>query len=304
MKQAFYTYVNGTDNGNDYGNPLIFGNEKIRNAYAETVTNDMVVFLVATQTKRTRNKALRGRVVGALAPTKKKANTLDYVTTSDELNPFDWNDGQYKWPFCLLPSKVWVDEVPCFFRDFFEGGKNTLKNHQGAQASVQPVTDEPAAVKLLERLPEMKVFPNPKLRHYATVNTVHHKGGTKSSVIGARRRGYEVGESDPNREAYVYVAELVGVKISTFKIGWSYDPDNRINQLNYAMPLEVSGLHYKLTVESLPLKNANAALEAEQTIHKKFENKRVSVVSGSTELFQEVSHDDLLLAVGNAGYSH
>ena len=211
--------------------PLQFSTSGWRANALEKLKPGDHVLLVGTTSEPTLPKQ-RGRLLGIMEPTSEPVMSLDY-----DLQPIkqDFVDGEYKWPVGLMNLRAWsIPDGPLL--SSFIPRKFTMDSAQG----IVPLT--PAEEAQVRALPWVEV-PLLQPAAQAEARMARKHGGAKRSPPPAttRRAGVMHMRRAP---AYTYAMEIKGASQVAFKIGWSFDYQQRADQFNHAAMPDLGGLEY------------------------------------------------------------
>ena len=186
------------------------------------------VVLVGTKGERTPDN-MKGRILGAMEPTKDRVMSLDFAVPRFE---GDKMDGQYKWPYGLNNSRAWSFPSRPFLSDIISRSFNM----DSAQGIVRLTDEESERImglewrneELLRRTAHSEARVNSKKQPTAPPPTTSRRG-----VMHMRRAN-----------AFTYAMKIEGARSGAFKVGWAFDYKRRAEDFNHAAMPDLGGLRY------------------------------------------------------------
>ena len=240
--------------------PLQFSTSGWRERARSMIEPGDRVILVGTKGERTPDN-MKGRILGAMAPTKDRVMSLDFAVPRFD---GDNNDGQYKWPYGLNNSRAWSFPSRPLLSDLIARPFN-MDSAQG----IVPLTDEEAKriidlewrdEELLKRTAQAEARINPTRRHTAPPPTTSRRG-----VMHMRRAN-----------AYTYAMKIEGARAGAFKVGWAFDYKRRAEEFNHAAMPDLGGLKYVPKLVHL-WNTARMAFNMEQRLLQEFSGNLHSI---------------------------
>ena len=237
--------------------PLQFSTSGWRKSALDKLEDGDRVILVGTKGKQTPDD-MKGRILGAMEPTKHQVMSLDFPVIRLE---GDDKDGGYKWPYGLNNRRAWSFPDRPLLSELTDR-RFSMDSAQGIVSledeEVERIMDlEWREEKLLKRMAHAEARVNPTKRAIAPPPTTSRKG-----VMHMRRAN-----------AFTYAMKVEGARPSAFKIGWAFDYKRRTDEFNHASMPELGGLRYVPKLYQL-WDTARMAYSMEQRLLQEFAENR------------------------------
>jgi hypothetical protein len=283
MPNTFFTYVWGSPGNPAW--PLTFATKAARNHAKANLAEGDLVFTVGTKGEPTPREE-RGRVLGVFRASDLEVNTQDYDLPR---NPNPKFDGVLRFPYALHPRKVWeIEKEDAYFSHLV--GPLTPRHHLQAQSQLVELDAEIA--KPLIELSRREVAP-------LEPSTGLGRGlvARKKSKLAPKHEGSFSGSFKDHGVWYVYILSLEDQRRRTLavKVGYSSDPQARVNAMNSPMAVEVTGLRWRLHGD-LPTDTEDVARTVEQALLMNHRQKRLE---SNGEVLAGVDPTLLIAEAGN-----
>lgn len=278
--KVFFTYVWGPPGNPAW--PLTFPNKAARTNARNVLKEGDLVFTVCTKGEPSPPEHW-GRVVGVYRVSDLEVNTQDYGLPRTERQPEFYDH----FPCALHPITVWEITSPeNKFSDTV--GRLTPTHHLQAQSRI--VELDPLTTKPLLELARREV-------PLALPKTEFGRGRVvqKNSKLAPKHQGSFTGVFGDHAIWFVYTLILRdrNGKALAVKVGYSNDPQARVDAHNGPMAFEVTGLRWEIDLKH-PTSSEDAAREVEQAILNRFSKNRLA---SNGEILERVDPTSVAVAI-------